>query len=179
MGATSVELWQEAIDEFQSRYPHIRIVHETVAGSGAALYPDALRTALLSGDPPDVFLMWGGTIAAPYVRAGQVRDLKEYYDKYNWHERLIPWAVEATQYEGATYGVPVLVRGIGYWYRKDIFERYGLTVPSSYAEMEQLAEKLRAQNIHALSLGGRLAGTPCGLPSISWSTPPGLSSTTR
>src|SRR5690606_798934 len=114
MGATSVELWQEAIDEFQSRYPHIRIVHETVAGSGAALYPDALRTALLSGDPPDVFLMWGGTIAAPYVRAGQVRDLKEYYDKYNWHERLIPWAVEATQYEGATYGVPVLVRGIGY-----------------------------------------------------------------
>ena len=87
-----------------------------MSGSGAALYPDALRTALLSGDPPDVFFMWGGTIAEPYMRAGQVRDLKEYYDKYNWHDRFIPWAVQATQYQGATYGVPVLVPGIAYWY---------------------------------------------------------------
>lgn len=155
MDAVGVERFQPMIEEFQERYPHIRIVHETVAGSGAALYPDALRTALLSGDPPDVFLMWGGTIAEPYMRADQVRDLKEYYDKYNWHERFIPWAVEATQYQGATYGVPMLVRGIGYWYRTDIFERYGLTVPTSYQEMEQLAARLRNQNIHALSLGGR------------------------
>jgi len=146
---------QEAINEFQSLYPHIRVVHETVSGSGAALYPDALRTALLSGDPPDVFFMWGGTIAEPYMRAGQVRDLKEYYDKYNWHDRFIPWAVQATQYQGVTYGAPVLVQGIAYWYRKDIFDRYGLTVPTSYAEMEQLAARLSNQNIHALSLGGR------------------------
>lgn len=155
MGADGVERFQPMIDEFQEKYPHIRIVHEQVAGSGAALYPDALRTALLSGDPPDVFLMWGGTIAEPYMRADQVRDLTEYYEKFNWHERFIPWAVDATRYQGAIHGVPILVRGVGYWYRTDIFERYGLTVPTSYEEMEQLAATLKSHNIHALSLGGR------------------------
>jgi len=30
---------------------------ETVAGSGAAVYPGVLRTSMAAGDPPDVYFM--------------------------------------------------------------------------------------------------------------------------
>src|SRR6185437_11653870 len=57
----TVELWQPVLDDFMKAHPDIEVKMDTVAGSGAAVYPDVLRTAMASGDPPDVFFMWGGS----------------------------------------------------------------------------------------------------------------------
>ena len=73
--AAMSERWAPVEEAYEAANPNIDIVIENTAGSGAAVYPDVLRTSMASGDPPDVFFLWGGTISSPFVKAGQVLGL--------------------------------------------------------------------------------------------------------
>ncbi len=123
--ANQEQQFNEMLAEFTAAHPDITITSETVAGTGAATYPDVLRTGIAGGDPPDLFYMWGGSIAAPFIEADQVLPLDPYYEEYGWAERLVPWAAEAMQVDGVYYGVPKSTRGMGFWYRKTFSSRTG------------------------------------------------------
>lgn len=161
--AARVKLWDPILAEFHATHPDMNVKLETVAGSGAAIYPDVLRTSMAAGDPPDVFFMWGGSISGPFIDAGQVLDLTPYYAKYNWKERFPEWTVQRISRGNGTFGVPYNARGMGFWYRKDIFEKNGIAIPKSYAEMEQVCTKLQAQGVHCASFGGKFGWHPMRL----------------
>jgi raffinose/stachyose/melibiose transport system substrate-binding protein len=149
------QLWQPVIQEFQQEHG-VTIEGETIAGSGAAIYPDVLRTSMASGSPPDVFFMWGGTIAQPFIDAGQVREVTDHYEEFGWRERFPQWVVERlSQDDGTIYGVPFRARGMGLWYRKAVFEEHGLEEPESYEELVQICETLKEAGIHCASFGGQ------------------------
>jgi len=147
--------FNEMLAEFTAAHPEITISSETVAGTGAATYPDVLRTGIAGGDPPDLFYMWGGSVAAPFIEADQVLPLDTYYEEYGWAERLVPWAAEAMQSDGVYYGVPKATRGMGFWYRTDIFAENGIEIPQTYAELEAACTTLQGAGIACLSLGGK------------------------
>lgn len=153
--AAGVENWQPVLDAFAAAHPGITVTMETVAGSGAAMYPDMLRTAMASGDPADVFFMWGGTVAGPFIKAGQVLALNDIYAKYSWNDRFPPWIIDRLGVAGQTYGVPFHGQGMGFFYRKDIFEANGLAVPTTYAEMEAVCTALGAAGVHCATTGGK------------------------
>jgi raffinose/stachyose/melibiose transport system substrate-binding protein len=153
--AAAMEQWQPVLDEYSSLNPNIEIAVEATAGSGAAIYPDVLKTAMASGAPPDMFFMWGGEIAGPFIDAGQVLDLKPYYDQYGWQDRFAPWTIERITRNGSLYGVPSKALGMGFWYRKDIFEAHDLEVPTTFAEQEALCETLKANDIYCVTVGGK------------------------
>ena len=67
----ALELWAPVIAGFTAAHPNIDVKIESTAGSGAAVYPDVLRTSMASGDPADVFFLWGGRFPRPSSR--QVR----------------------------------------------------------------------------------------------------------
>src|SRR5688572_24901847 len=153
--STALEQWQPVFDEYQSLNPNVEIAVESTAGSGAAIYPDMLKTAMASGDPPDMFFMWGGEIAGPFIDADQVLDLKPYYDKYGWEERFAPWTIERITRNGSLYGVPFKAMGMGFWYRKDLFEEHGLEVPTTFAEQEAVCEAFKEHDIYCVTMGGK------------------------
>lgn len=153
--ATQVEQWTPVIEAFEAEHPEIDIELETTAGSGAAVYPDVLRTSMASGDPPDVFFQWGGTIAQPFVDAGQAMDLTPYYEEYGWEARFPPWVLERLSQGDAIYGVPFKARGMGMWYRKDIFEENNLSVPTSYEELTDVCAALKEAGTYCASFGGK------------------------
>jgi len=151
----TVELWQPVLDDFMKAHPDIEVKMDTVAGSGAAVYPDVLRTAMASGDPPDVFFMWGGSISGPFIKAGQVRPLDDDYAKYKWGERFPQWIDNRLKIDGKMYGVPLHGQGMGMFYRTDIFKAHNLEVPKTYAEFEQVCSKLKDAGIYCASTGGK------------------------
>ncbi len=153
--ANQEQQFNEMLAEFTAAHPDITVTSETVAGTGAATYPDVLRTSIAGGDPPDLFYMWGGSIAAPFIEADQVLPLDPYYEEYGWAERLVPWAAEAMQVDGVYYGVPKSTRGMGFWYRKDLFEQNGIEIPQTYEELEAACTTLKEAGIACLSLGGK------------------------
>ncbi len=153
--APTVQLWEPVLAAYNEANPDYEVKMETVAGSGAAVYPDVLRTAMASGDPPDVFFMWGGEIAGPFIRAGQVAVLDNYYDKYGWDKVVAPWTIERITRDGHKYGVPFHARGMGLWYRVDLFEKYGLSEPKTYDELAKVCSTFKENGIYCASFGGK------------------------
>ena len=153
--AQGMEQWQPIFDEYMAANPNIKIAVESTAGSGAAIYPDVLKTAMVSGNPPDVFFMWGGTVASPFIDADQVLDLESYYDQYGWKDKFAPWVFERITRNGKLYGVPFHALGMGFWYNKDLFAQYNLTVPTTFAEQEAMCATLKENDIYCVSIGGK------------------------
>jgi raffinose/stachyose/melibiose transport system substrate-binding protein len=155
MDATAQEQWEPIIEAFEAEHPNIDIVIESTAGSGAAIYPDVLKTSMASGSPPDLFFMWGGSIAQPFIDADQVLDLSAYYEQYGWEEHFAPWVIERISSDGKLYGVPYHARGMGFWYRIDLFEEHGWSVPTTFAEQENLCAAMKDADMYCVSLGGK------------------------
>lgn len=133
----------------------IEVTLDTLPGSGAAVYPDSLRTQILGGSAPDVWRIWGGQIGAPFAEAGLAADLSSYYDEYGWQDELNPGAIEDVSLDGVPYSAPFRAAAIGAWYNRDLFEQAGVDEPSTYAELEEVNRDLVAAGITPLGTAGQ------------------------
>ncbi|MEV5961533.1 extracellular solute-binding protein [Kribbella sp. NPDC051952] len=129
---------------------------DSLPGSGAAVYPDKLRTELLGGKGPDVWRIWGGQIGSPFAKAKQALDLSPYYSKYGWDSKINTAAISGMTFDGVKSGVPFVSLGIGAWYNKSLFAKAGVSAPpTTYAELEALNDKLIAVGVTPAGLGGK------------------------
>ena len=61
--------------------------------------------------------------------------------------RVLPSSLPAVSWNGKQYAVPMDYAGIGIIYNKDIFEKYNLTPPATYRELEKVCRELKNNNI--------------------------------
>jgi raffinose/stachyose/melibiose transport system substrate-binding protein len=152
---TTLPLLKAAVAKFDQQAGTKTTVN-SLPGSGAAQYPDKLRTELLGGSGPDIWRIWGGQIGAPFAKAKQALDLTPYYAKFGWDSSLNTAAVEGMTFDGVKSGVPFVSLGIGAWYNKGLFEKAGISgPPASYAELEEANDKLVAAGTTPLATGGK------------------------
>lgn len=102
-----------------------------------------LPTAFASGQGPDVFLISPGDFLR-YYNGGVLLDLTPYIDAQTQAD--FPAGVIASRKVGdKIYGVPMEVEPMAMYYRKDHFEKTGLTeadIPKTWDELLALAKKL-------------------------------------
>jgi raffinose/stachyose/melibiose transport system substrate-binding protein len=152
---TTIPLFKAQIAKFDQQAGTKTTVN-SLPGSGAAQYPDKLRTELLGGAGPDVWRIWGGELGGPFARAKQALDLGPYYQKFGWDNTINTTAIEGMTFDGMKAGVPFISLGMGAWYNKAIFEKAGISAPpASYAELEEANEKLVAAGTTPLATGGK------------------------
>ena len=129
---------------------------DSLPGSGAAQYPDKLRTELLGGKGPDLWRIWGGQIGGPFAKAKQAADLGQYYDKFGWLGRINENAVAGMTFDGVKSGVPFFVAAVGAWTNQELFAKAGIDkAPTSYAELEDANDALVGKGITPLGTGGK------------------------
>jgi len=153
-GEDQAKVFNQALAEYQKLNPNVKINISYVAGTGAATYPNVLRTSIAGGRAPDMFTMWGGSIAGPFIDSQSAIDTAPYFKKYGWDKLLIPAAVNIIKRNGTTWGVPIDLRAMTLYYRKDIFAKNGLKVPTTFAQLEEVCAKLKTQNIPCVSTAG-------------------------
>lgn len=148
-------LWQPVIDEFQKEYPNITIKWTKF---GTDEMKQALRVGASSGKMPDLWFNWGGSLASPYNRGGHALELTpEKIKELKLDQTLLPAAFALAADRGKIYGVPNRLVPMSAVYRKDIFEKYGLKVPATFAELEKTNETLKANGIIPFSTGGKFS----------------------
>ncbi|MFD0960519.1 extracellular solute-binding protein [Paenibacillus chungangensis] len=126
---------------------NIRIDGQYPAGN----YADSLALAMAGGDIPDIIFMNANNLPKKYGSQGALVDFNEYLDqmpnlKAFWEER--PDLKErATNYDGKTY--QTITDGLSYgnnlvWmYRKDIFEKHDIGIPSTWDELHEVLRTLK------------------------------------
>ena len=114
---------------------------------------EKLTTSLSSADEaPDVVEV-GNTQAATFTGAGAFSDLTGDLDSLGGDD-LLPGFVEAGSYDGKTYAVPYYAGSKYVFYRKDLFEKSGLEVPTTMPEFVDAAVKLKQDNPKPANFSG-------------------------
>lgn len=128
----------------------------TVPGSGAAQFPDKLRTRILGGQAPDLWQIWGGQIAQPFVDADLTLDLEEHYGSHGWDEVLSASGINGMTFHGQKHGVPLNVASLGAWCNARIFEEAGVSLPpATYDELEEANDKILDSGVTPAGFGGK------------------------
>ncbi|MEV0405727.1 extracellular solute-binding protein [Actinoallomurus sp. NPDC050550] len=135
--------WVSNIDDevklFEQKYPKIK-VKVVNAGQPGDMYPK-LRTAIKAGSgAPDVAQLEYQEIPS-FTITKSLLDLTP-YGANGVKDRFVPWAWNQVSQGGKVYGIPQDTGPMGMLYRKDIFDKYGIAVPKTWADFASAAKKL-------------------------------------
>jgi len=142
-------VYQNAIKSFEAANPGITI--QNVPIQNETLQKTKIPLALQGNNPPNIYQQWGGGVLAQQVSSGKVANITS--DVSSWIGNVAGaqgWAVNGQQ-----YGVPVDLHVVGFWYRKDIFQKVGITVPTTIAQLESDDSKLRAAGYAPIAVGSK------------------------
>lgn len=149
---TIVSLFPEMehfIDKVHETYPEINIEVIPYAGNNTTAY---LNAQLRSGDMPDIYLT---TFYAPERQdlSGRLIDLSGYSFTNNYTAS----SLHKVSDDGAIYLLPTFFTCLGITYNQTLLDEHGWTLPSTFAELRELAPKVKAA-------GCRLALNQVALP---------------
>ena len=114
---------------------------------------ERLTTSLSSeSETPDVVEV-GNTQAATFTTVGAFADLTDQLDRFGGND-LLPGFVEAGSADGKTYALPYYAGSKFVFYRKDLFEQSGLTVPTTMEEFIDAAVTLKQDNPQPANFSG-------------------------
>ena len=121
-------------------------------------YKTQIANAMTAGNEPQVFWTWGGgplqqDIAAgkvvPLASASQVSSGSSYLSKF------LPSSLGAVTDNGNVYGIPIQgTQPVYFFYNKQVFSKYGLSFPGTWAELLSDAAVFKSHGIAPISLAG-------------------------
>jgi len=131
---------EEVVDNFNNAHDDVQVCWNN-AGAGGEEY-DKFQTAVSAGSgAPDVVMLEGDRIPT-YVAQGALVDLRDLgYEEVKGNFSEGAWK-DVSVGEGV-YGAPVDGGPMGMIYRKDVFEAYGVTPPTTWVEFEAAAQKVK------------------------------------
>jgi N,N'-diacetylchitobiose transport system substrate-binding protein len=146
---TPDEMIELAKDTFAEQYPDVTVEVERQEWDGLV---NRLDTVLPTEDSPDIFEV-GNTQAQSFEAAGAMVDLTDHKDDLGGDD-LVDSLVEAGTYDGRFYGVPYYGGARIVVYRKDLFEKAGLEVPTTLDDFVEAGEALKADNADVPNFSG-------------------------
>ncbi|MFJ7332789.1 extracellular solute-binding protein [Streptomyces sp. NPDC101116] len=118
----------------------------------------AQRVKAAFNDPasaPDV-MEYGNTDTAGYVKDGGLLDVTQEFGDWSEAKDTDPTAKQSVTVDGRLYGAPFYVGVRALYYRTDVFEELGLSVPQTMDELAATARAIRAARpeLYGLVVGG-------------------------
>ncbi|WP_054968944.1 ABC transporter substrate-binding protein [Alicyclobacillus ferrooxydans] len=130
------------IKAFNQVYPNIHVVPQDI-GSGSKEYTK-LATVLKSGSgAPDVAQI-EYQMLPKFISSGGLQDISKYV---NFTQSYFPsWTWNQVSQNGKVYAVPEDIGQMALFYRTDVFKKYGITVPTTWQQFADDANKLHTAN---------------------------------
>jgi multiple sugar transport system substrate-binding protein len=131
--ANSVALWN-------STHPNIQVKLENV-GAGPTEY-NKLYTAIKANNEPDLAQV-EFQLLPTFESTGSLVDLSQ-YGANDVKDQFVPWTWKQVTLGNAVYSIPEDSGPMAMYYREDIFKKYNLPVPTTWAQYADDAAKLHA-----------------------------------
>ncbi|MER6922935.1 ABC transporter substrate-binding protein [Streptomyces spiralis] len=145
-GTTTITFWsalrgsQQVVDAFNKTHDHIQVDFEQIPSGTQGGYLK-LSNAARAGNAPDV-----ATIEYPQLPGfaidGVARDITSVISD-ELRAKLLPQSLGQTTFEKRTYSVPLDLEPMVLHYRKDLFDKFGFDVPTTWDEYAELARRVR------------------------------------
>lgn len=159
-GKTELTFWtlntkQNAVDPIVEVFnSENEDIHVTVSYYDTDGIKDACKVAASSKTLPNMWFNWGGSLGGFYAENGLTYDLTDYAKANDWENKFSSGALELCNLGGQLAGYPTSYNVLDVYYRKDIFEQYGIKVPSTFEEFEAACATLKENGITPISTAG-------------------------
>jgi raffinose/stachyose/melibiose transport system substrate-binding protein len=151
--------WDKAIEVFKTEHPGVTVDFERKTFEQIQQNAGMI---LNSTEGPDVMEYNKGNATAGLLSSqGLLTDLSSVAVKRGWDKKLTPSLQTTAKYDergvmgsGKWYGVPNYGEYVTVYYNKDMFSKYGLTVPTTLDELTADMDKFVAKGITPLGMSG-------------------------
>lgn len=134
-----VSLWNQA-------HPGIQVNVNEVTSGNAGSYAK-MFSALQAGNAPDLGQVEYATLPN-FEHVGGLVDLST-YGAASVKSDFVPWTWGQVSQGSAVYAIPQDIGPMGLFYRSDLFKKYGLAVPTTWAQYLSDAKQLHAAHPNA------------------------------
>lgn len=140
---------EEVVKQWNAANPNVQIVAE---GTENEAYKTKIKTAISANEAPDIFYTWGAGFSQPFIDAGKVLPLDDYL-KDGTKDKLLKGSLDYLTYNNKVYGLPY-TSDIGIFYvNKELFEKNGVKIPTTYDELVTAVKAFRAKGITPIAVG--------------------------
>ncbi len=156
--------FEKVVADYEAANPDVDIELEQV---GDQPYKDKIRVQSAANDLPDIYFSWAGDFANKFIRAGLAADLTNVIGPdTEVGSTLAPAALEAFEYEGKNFGLPINLDGKYLAYSGAAFEEAGITQePATLEELLADCDKLSDAGYTPIAFGNQF-----GWPAIHYIT---------
>jgi multiple sugar transport system substrate-binding protein len=132
---------RNAVDLFNRAHSDVHVTLDDMTAGPDGGYAKLLA-AVRAGNAPDVAQVGYDEMPA-FLVAGALQDVTQYAQ--DSESKFVPWQWKQGVFGGKVYGIPQASGPMAFYYRKDLFDRWGLTAPRTWADFAADAAKIRAR----------------------------------
>lgn len=157
-----VEFMNTFVEQFQAKYPNITVDLSVVNANDLST---VTQTRLTANDVDVIDIFGFANAAQPYMKnvtppnwqtlidAGLLMDISDQPFVNNYDEAATK---DSGTYNDKVYAVNLgRVIYSGVFYNKDLFEKYGVAVPTTWDELVKACETFKANNVSCMTAGGK------------------------
>lgn len=142
-------IFEEVVKNYQESHPNVKVNFE---GLDQTIHREQrLKSEMVTGTPPDMFVLFGGAEIEPYVRSNRLMDLTAFTQENGLKQQFKD--LHLWTFNQHIYGLPIEGNAEPLYYNKRIFEQLGLTAPGTLAELDQVIGRLGAAGYIPFALG--------------------------
>ena len=153
-GTDGKKIWDSAAAQFSKDNPGWKVNFEI---QNDDLYETiGLQNLLTSGTAPDVYFEWAGQRLQNKLKAGYAADITSLIKSGGLTSEYSPKSFTSTTIGGKIYMVPFTsdVTNV-IWYNKDLFAKYSISIPKTWADLLAVSAKLKGLGITPFAVGNK------------------------
>ncbi|MEU3605262.1 sugar ABC transporter substrate-binding protein [Streptomyces sp. NPDC035033] len=131
---------KDVVDAFNASHTDIKVTFEEIPSGNAGGYAK-ISNAVKAGNAPDLVSLEYPSLPE-FVSSGALQDIGDAFTEAD-RAKLLPQAVELTTLGGRSWAVPFDAAPQAFYYRKDLFEKHRIQVPTTWDTFRKAAEQVR------------------------------------
>ena len=151
------EAFETVIEQFQAENPDVEVQFNVFDHEG---FKTSIRNFLTS-EAPDVVTWFAGNRMKVFVDRGLLEDVSDLWAEEGLNDKMAS-SLGAMTVDGKQWGVPYAYYQWGVYYRKDLFDQVGATVPTNWEEFLDVCAKLKEGGITPITIGTKFLWTAAG-----------------
>jgi len=121
-------IFQDIISQFERSHPHVKVDFE---GIDQTFHREQkLKSEMVTGNPPDIFAVFGGGEIEPYVNAERLLDLRPFLREKGLEKQFLDLSLWT--FGDGVYGLPFEGFAEPIFYNKSLFAKLNLMPPKTW-----------------------------------------------
>ncbi|MFB7592650.1 ABC transporter substrate-binding protein [Streptomyces sp. NPDC056169] len=137
---------KDVVDAFNASHTDIKVTFEEIPSGTAGGYAK-ISNAVKAGNAPDLVSIEYSSLPE-FVSSGALQDIGGEFTEAD-RAKLLPQTVELTTLGGKSWAVPFDAAPQAFFYRKDLFAKYKVQVPTTWDEFRKAAEQVKKADAKA------------------------------